>query len=44
MDTKNIALKVNSKLHDRYREYSKKSLTVSCQFEMIIKEQLKKEK
>jgi hypothetical protein len=45
MDTKNITLKVNSDLYDKYREFcKKKGLIVSRQFEIIMEEQLKKEK
>jgi len=45
MDTKNITLKVNSALYDEYREFcKKKGLIVSRQFEIIMEEQLKKEK
>ena len=44
MDTKNITLKVNSDLYDKYREYcKKKGLIVSRQFEITMEEQLKKE-
>ena len=42
MDTKNITLKVNSELYDKYREYcKKKGLIVSRQFEIMIEKQLK---
>lgn len=45
MDTKNITLKVNSDLYDKYREFcKKKGLIVSRQFEIVMEEQLKKEK
>ena len=45
MQSKNITLKVNSELYDTYREYcKKKGLIVSRQFEIMIEEQLKKEK
>ena len=43
METKNITLKVNSELYDKYREFcKKKGLIVSRQFEIMIEEQLKK--
>ena len=42
MDTKNITLKVNSDLYDKYREYcKKKGLIVSRQFEIMIENQLR---
>ena len=42
METKNITLKVNSDLYDKYREYcKKKGLIVSRQFEIIMEDQLK---
>jgi len=42
MDTKNITLKVNSDLYDKYREYcKKKGLIVSRQFEIMIEKQLR---
>jgi hypothetical protein len=42
MDTKNITLKVNSELYDKYREYcKKKGLIVSRQFEIMIEKQLR---
>ena len=42
METKNITLKVNSELYDKYREYcKKKGLIVSRQFEIIMEDQLK---
>lgn len=45
MKSKNITLKVNSELYDTYREYcKKKGLIVSRQFEIMIEEQLRKEK
>jgi len=45
MQSKNITLKVNSELYDTYREYcKKKGLIVSRQFEIMIEEQLRKEK
>ena len=41
MDTKNITLKVNSELYDKYREYcKKKGLIVSRQFEICMEERL----
>lgn len=45
MDTKNITLKVNSKLYDQYRKYCKKmGLVVSRQFEIMIEKQMGKRK
>lgn len=42
MKTKNITLKVNSELYDKYREYcKKKGLIVSRQFEIMIEKQLR---
>lgn len=42
MDTKNITLKVNSELYDKYREFcKKKGLIVSRQFEIMIEKQLR---
>ena len=44
METKNITLKVKSKLYDKYRGYCKeKGLIVSRQFEILMEEQLEKE-
>ena len=44
MDSKNITLRVNSDLYEKYREYcKKKGLLVSRQFEIIMEEQLKEE-
>jgi len=44
MNTKNITLKVNSELYDKYRAYcKKKGLIVSRQFEIMMEEQLKEE-
>ena len=44
MESKNITLKVNSEIYDKYREYcKKKGLIVSRQFEIMMEEQLKKE-
>jgi len=41
MNTKNITLKVNSKLYDTYRNYcKKKGLIISRQFEIMMEEQL----
>jgi hypothetical protein len=41
METKNITLKVNSELYDRYREFcKKKGLVVSRQFEILIEKQM----
>lgn len=42
MDTKNITLKVNSELYDRYRVLCKnKGLIVSRQFEIMMEEQIR---
>jgi len=42
METKNITLKVNSELYDKYREFCKeKGWIVSRQFEIMIESQLK---
>ncbi len=44
MKTRNIPLKVNSKLHNQYTEYcEKKGLIVSRQFEIMIKRTTKRE-
>ncbi|MBI4453588.1 hypothetical protein HY636_03000 [Candidatus Woesearchaeota archaeon] len=41
-ESKNITLKVNSKLHDEYRELCKKDgWIVSRQFEKLMEEELK---
>ena len=43
--SKNITLRVNSDLYDRYRELcKKKGLLISRQVEIMMEEQLKKEK
>ena len=45
MDTKNITLKVNSKLYDDYRDFCKrKGWIISRQFELFVEEQLKEER
>jgi len=45
MESKNITLKVNSELYDKYRELcKKKGLIVSRQFEICMEEHLKREK
>ena len=42
MNTKNITLKVNSDLYDKYRNFcKKKGWIVSRQFEITMEEQLK---
>ena len=42
METKNITLKVNSELYDKYREFCKqKGWIVSRQFEIMMEGQLK---
>ncbi|MBT3464174.1 hypothetical protein HN451_04240 [archaeon] len=44
MDSKNITLRVNSKVYDRYRGLcKKKGLLVSRQVEIMMEQQLKKE-
>jgi len=43
--SKNITLRVNSDLYDKYRELcKKKGLLISRQVEIMMEEQLKKEK
>lgn len=45
MVSKNVTLKIDSKIYDDYREYCKdKGLIVSKQFENFIKEELKNNK
>ena len=45
MESKNITLRVNSELYNKYRELcKKKGLLVSRQFEIIMEEQLKEDK
>lgn len=42
MPSKNVTLKIDSKVYDEYRKYCKdKGLIVSKQFENFIKEELK---
>jgi len=42
MISKNVTLKVNSKLYTKYRKYcKKKGLIVSRQFELLMERQLK---
>ena len=42
MESKNITLRVNSELYDKYREFcKKKGLLMSRQFEIMMEEQLK---
>ena len=44
MESKNITLRVNSKLYDEYKELcKKKGLLLSRQFEILMEEQLKEE-
>ena len=44
MESKNITLRVNSKVYDKYRELcKKKGLLVSRQVEIMMEQQLKKE-
>jgi hypothetical protein len=43
MKSKNITLRVNSDLYDKYREFCKhKGLLISRQVEIMMEEQLKK--
>jgi len=45
MESKNITLRVNSKIYDKYREFcKKKGLLVSKQVELMMEEQLKRDK
>ena len=42
MDTKNVTLRVNSKLYEKYRAFcKKKGLLVSRQVEIMMEEQMK---
>ena len=42
MVTKNITLKVNTELYDKYREFCKhKGLILSRQFEIMMEEQMR---
>ena len=42
MDSKNITLRVNSKIYDKYREFcKKKGWLTSRQFELMMEEQMK---
>lgn len=44
MESKNITLRVNSKLYETYKEFcKKKGWLLSRQFEIMMEEQLKKE-
>ena len=44
MESKNITLRVSSKLYDEYREFcKKKGLLISRQVEIMMEDQLKKE-
>jgi hypothetical protein len=44
-ETKNITLKVNTNLYEKYRLYcKKKGIIVSRQFEIMMEEQMGKEK
>lgn len=44
MESKNITLRVNSKVYDRYRKLcKKKGLLVSRQVEIMMEQQLRKE-
>jgi len=43
--TKNITLKVNAELYEKFRKYCKeKGLIISKQFELFIEKELKKNK
>ena len=45
MQSKNITLRVNSELYDKYREFcKKKGLLMSRQVEIMMEEQLKEER
>lgn len=45
MTSKNVTLKIDSKVYDEYRKYCKeKGLIISKQFENFIKEELKNNK
>lgn len=45
MASKNVTLKIDSKVYDEYRKYCKeKGLIISKQFENFIKEELKNNK
>ena len=45
MESKNITLRVNSELYDKYRELcKKKGLLMSRQVEIMMEEQLQREK
>ncbi len=45
MESKNVTLMVNSDLYEKYRKFCKhKGLLISRQFEIMIEEQLRKEK
>ena len=44
VDTKNVTLKVNSKIYDNYKDLCKqKGLIISRQFEILMEKQLEKE-
>ena len=45
MKSKNITLRVNSEIYDKYREYcKKKGLLVSRQVEIMMEEQMEEDK
>ncbi|MBW2972782.1 hypothetical protein KY346_00135 [Candidatus Woesearchaeota archaeon] len=45
MDTKNVTLKVNSKIYEDYRKFCrKKGLVASRQFEIMMEDQMKEAK
>lgn len=44
MESKNITLRVNSELYDKYREFcKKKGLLISRQFEIMVEEQMRED-
>ena len=44
MESKNITLRVNSELYDKYREFcKKKGLLISRQFEIMVEEQMQED-
>ncbi|MBU1198915.1 MAG: hypothetical protein KKF46_05790 [Nanoarchaeota archaeon] len=45
MESKNITLRINSEFHNKYRDYcKKKGLLISRQFEIMMEEQMKRNK
>ena len=44
MESKNITLRVNSKIYEKYRNYCKnKGLVISRQFEIMMEKQMKED-